>query len=135
MVAGDMTHDRKAEPGSAGRSTARPVVRVAAGLHPLIDSNESTFERQIFKKTFSERDAVIDDHHVSDLPTLPGVAYLEMARQAGELTAGRKVEKIRNIVWVSPITVPPGTSSDVFIELKPNGAAVRFEVFSHAMPF
>jgi acyl transferase domain-containing protein/tryptophanase/acyl carrier protein len=113
------------------RSTARPVVRVAAGLHPLIDSNESTFERQIFKKTFSERDAVIDDHHVSDLPTLPGVAYLEMARQAGELAAGRKVQKIRNIVWVSPITVPPGTSSDVFIELKPNGAAVRFEVFSH----
>ena len=42
--------------------------------HPLLDSNESTFERQLFKKTFTEKEFFIYDHLVSDIPTLPGVA-------------------------------------------------------------
>jgi amino acid adenylation domain-containing protein len=102
----------------------------AAGLHPLIDTNESTFERQLFKKTFHDRDFFIYDHRVSDIPTLPGVAYLELARKAGELAAGRKVQKIRNILWVSPIAVRDSQPVEVFIELKPSGVSVQFEVFS-----
>ncbi len=100
------------------------------GIHPLIDSNESTFERQIFKKTFHDKEFFIHDHHVSDIPTLPGVAYLDFARKAGELAAGRKVQKIKNILWLSPITVVNSKTTDVFIELKPNGDLVQFEVFS-----
>jgi acyl transferase domain-containing protein/tryptophanase/acyl carrier protein len=109
---------------------AQPHVSQAASLHPMIDSNESTFERQIFKKTFHDRDFFIYDHRVSDIPTLPGVAYLELARKAGELAAGRPVRRIQNILWVSPIAVQHGIPKEVFIELKPNGAAVQFEVFS-----
>lgn len=99
-------------------------------MHPLIDSNESTFERQVFKKTFTEHEFFIYDHLVSDIPTLPGVAYLDFARKAGELALGRKVQKIKNIVWVSPLTVENSTPNEVFIELKPSGDSVRFEVFS-----
>jgi len=99
-------------------------------MHPLIDSNESTFERQIFKKTFHDKDFFIYDHHVSDIPTLPGVGYLDLARKAGEIAAGRKVQKIKNIVWVSPLTVENSTPTEAFIELKPNGNIVQFEVFS-----
>ncbi|MBO0797771.1 MAG: hypothetical protein J2P31_03025, partial [Blastocatellia bacterium] len=36
----------------------------AVGIHPMVDSNESTFERQLFKKVFHERDFFIYDHHV-----------------------------------------------------------------------
>ncbi|MCU1348316.1 MAG: hypothetical protein JWO56_1346, partial [Acidobacteria bacterium] len=115
---------------AAEGSPVRRALQPAAGIHPLVDSNESTFERQLFKKTFHDRDFFIYDHHVSDIPTLPGVAYLELARKAGELAAGRKVQKIRNILWVSPIAVQNGVPKDVFIELKPNGDAVGFEVFS-----
>lgn len=99
-------------------------------LHPLIDSNESTFERQLFRKVFTDREFFIYDHLVSDIPTLPGVAYLDFARKAGEIAAGRKVRKIRNILWVSPLTVQNGVPNEVFIELKPSGDAVSFEVFS-----
>lgn len=99
-------------------------------LHPLIDSNESTFERQLFRKVFNDREFFIYDHLVSDIPTLPGVAYLDFARKAGEIAAGRKVRKIRNILWVSPLTVQNGVPNEVFIELKPSGDAVSFEVFS-----
>src|SRR5207248_2656908 len=88
-------------------------------------------ERQLFKKTFHERDFFIYDHLVANIPTLPGVAYLELARKAGEAAARRKVQKIRNIVWVSPITVQNSTPKEVFVELKPSEATVRFEVFSN----
>ncbi|MBC9915639.1 SDR family NAD(P)-dependent oxidoreductase [Chitinophaga varians] len=101
-----------------------------SAIHPLIDSNESTFGQQLFKKTFHEGDFFIYDHLVSDIPTLPGVAYLDFARKAGELAAGRKVQKIRNIIWLSPLTVVNSVPREVLIELKPNGEAVNFEVFS-----
>lgn len=100
------------------------------GLHPLIDTNESTFERQLFRKVFTDREFFIYDHLVSGIPTLPGVAYLDFARKAGEIAAGRKVRKIRNILWVSPLTVQNGVANEVFVELKPAGDAVLFEVFS-----
>lgn len=107
----------------AGRTTGH-------ALHPLIDSNESTFERQLFRKLFTDQEFFIYDHLVSDIPTLPGVAYLDFARKAGEIAAGRKVQKIKNIIWVSPLTVQNAVPNEVFIELKPAGDAVFFEVFS-----
>ena len=99
-------------------------------MHPLLDTNESTFERQIFKKTFHDRDFFIHDHVVANVPTLPGVAYLELARKAGEIAAGRRVRKIKNIVYMAPIAVQNSVPREVLIELRPNGPAVRFEVFS-----
>ena len=113
------------------KSPIRHSLQPAAGLHPLVDSNESTFERQLFKKTFHARDFFIYDHHVASIPTLPGVAYLELARKAGEIAAGRRVQKIRNVVWLSPIAVRDSASVEVFIELKAAETTVRFEVFSH----
>lgn len=111
----------------AGQGVA---LQTRPGMHPLIDSNESTFERQIFKKSFRASDFVLRDHIVSDVPTLPGVAYLDLARKAGEIAAGRTVRKIRNVTWVSPLTVTGSASTEAFIELKPSADAVSFEVFS-----
>lgn len=113
------------------KSSVHSNWRPESALSPLIDTNESTFERQIYKKTFHKQDFFIYDHHVSGIPTLPGVAYLELARKAGELATGKTAPKICNIVWVSPISVQNSVSKEVFIELKPNGATVRFEIFSY----
>jgi polyketide synthase PksN len=115
--------------------TAReaPAWQVRAGVHPLIDSNESTFQRQLFKKAFNDREFFIRDHVVSGVPTLPGTAYLDLARKAGEIAAGRKVQKIRNITWVSPLAVEGGKPTEAFVELKPSGDAVMFEVFSETV--
>jgi acyl transferase domain-containing protein/tryptophanase/NADP-dependent 3-hydroxy acid dehydrogenase YdfG len=116
---------------ACNKSPIRHALPREAGMHPLVDTNESTFERQLFKKVFHDRDFFIYDHRVANIPTLPGVAYLELARKAGEIAARRKVQKIRNIVWVSPITVQNSTPKEVFIELKPSEATVRFEVFGN----
>lgn len=98
-------------------------------IHPLIDSNESTFQRQVFKKTFLDRDYLTRDHVVSGVPTLPGTAYLDMARKAGELAGGRKIGKVKNVTWVSPLTVNGAAATDAYIELKPAADSVHFEVF------
>jgi acyl transferase domain-containing protein/tryptophanase/acyl carrier protein len=115
-----------------GRNVQAPqaTLTTTAALHPMLDANESTFDRQIFKKSFNQRDFFIHDHHVSQIPTLPGVAYLEFARKAGELAAGRPVRRIRNILWLSPIAVHGAAAQDVMIELKPNAEVVHFEVYS-----
>ncbi len=113
------------------KTAVRRTASSTAAIHPMLDSNESTFERELFRKTFNDRDFFIYDHHVSDIPTLPGVAYLELARKAGEIAAGRKVRRIKNILWVSPIAVQNSTPKEVFVELKPSDATVRFEVFSN----
>jgi acyl transferase domain-containing protein/tryptophanase/acyl carrier protein/SAM-dependent methyltransferase len=102
----------------------------AAALHPLIDLNESQFGVLRFRKTFHADEFFLCDHHVGDLPTLPGVAYLELARKAGELAAGRAVHKIHNILWVSPINLQDEKTKTVIVELKPKGHTAHFEVFS-----
>lgn len=113
------------------RTDNEAVVGVSSINHPMIDANESTFERQLFKKTFHDQEFFIYDHLVSDIPTLPGVAYLDFARKAGELASGRKVKAIKNIIWLNPITVNDSQPTDVWIELLPQaGQIVKFEVFS-----
>ncbi len=99
-------------------------------LHPMLDSNQSTFACQRFKKTFSEQDFCIYDHHVATIPTLPGVAYLEMARIAGEISGAKPIQKIKNILWLSPISVQASNPKEVSIELTPADGRARFEVFS-----
>ncbi|KAG9586607.1 hypothetical protein KCV01_g13366, partial [Aureobasidium melanogenum] len=109
--------------------SARSVGRGKAALHPLIDDNASTFERQVFRKSFHDRDFFIYDHKVMDVPTLPGVAYLELARKAGELAAGMPVRRLRNILWVSPIAVRDAVH-EARVELSPGPDGVAFEVYS-----
>ena len=99
------------------------------GLHPLLDSNESTFQRQLFRKSFRASDFVLADHRVSGVPTLPGTAYLEMARIAGELATGRSVRKIRNITWISPLSAEGDAVTEAVVELRPVSGDVMFEVF------
>ncbi|WP_144408729.1 SDR family NAD(P)-dependent oxidoreductase [Chromobacterium vaccinii] len=111
---------------SRGESAAAGAPQAA--LHPLLDSNESTFERQLFRKTFRAGEYFLADHVVSGIPTLPGTAYLELARKAGELAAGRPVARLRNVTWVSPLALEDGGSREAFVELKPDGEAVAFEV-------
>ena len=118
--------------GTGKTATTAASLQARAGVHPLIDSNESTFHRQLFRKTFHAQEFFLRDHIVSGIPTLPGTAYLDLARKVGEIAAGRKVQKIRNVTWVSPLSVEGSTPIEALIELKPSADAVIFEVFSEA---
>ncbi|WP_256096836.1 beta-ketoacyl synthase N-terminal-like domain-containing protein [Pseudoalteromonas luteoviolacea] len=101
-------------------------------IHPNIDSNESTFNAQVFTKSFTAKDFCIYDHLVSNIPTLPGVAYLDMARVTAEQALNRPVHKVYNVIWVSPLTVDGQNTTEAKVELIPKGNSVNFEIYGEA---
>jgi acyl transferase domain-containing protein len=63
----------------------------------------------------------------------PGVAYLEMARMAGELARPKtKVTKLINTIWAKPVIVQRPVP--VYISLYPDGDMIEFEVFTPGEP-
>ena len=95
-------------------------------IHPLLDQNCSTFAKQEFSKQFNLEQYIFSDHIVDKLPTLPGVAYMEMARAAAEQASGFKVTTLRNMVWASPINSLG--SHDIRISLQHKKGEAHFEI-------
>lgn len=76
-------------------------------LHPLLHKNTSNFKEQRFSTTWTGDEFFLADHKVNKERILPGVAFLEMAREAIEQT----IEKtnfflcLKNVVWQRPISL------------------------------
>jgi polyketide synthase PksN len=104
-----------------------------AKLHPLIDSNISDLQEQKYTIHFTGNEFYLEDHKVGGKKVLPGVAYLEMARAAGELAAGQKVHRLKNIIWARPVIFDEDSAvegfQDVGISLYWVGETVEFEVW------
>ncbi len=107
------------EPGNRGFTVAN--------LHPLIGRNTSTLHEQRFTTTLTGNEFYLADHVVGGKKVLPGVAYIEMARAAGELAAAQGVYKIRNIVWAQPVRLED-TSLDIHVSLYPDNGQISYEV-------
>ncbi|GED59056.1 hypothetical protein BFO01nite_31880 [Brevibacillus formosus] len=92
---------------------AREVAAASEGtlfLHPLLQKNTSELLEQRYSSTFRGQEFFLADHVVNGQQLLPGVAYLEMAREAidqsaGALKAGQNGMTLKNIVWAKPIAV------------------------------
>ena len=85
---------------------------------------------QCFTKLFTGSEFYLNDHRVNNIPVLPGVAYLEMARAAGQLASpDQTVKAIKNVVWSLPIQMQ-GEPIPTFISLYPDEkeSNVSFEV-------
>ena len=86
-----------------------------AALHPLLHQNTSDLSEQRFSSTFTGGEFFLADHIIKGQRVLPGVAYLEMARvavvlglgamAAGALEDGQTGIRLKNVVWVRPVTV------------------------------
>ncbi|MBV9496787.1 MAG: polyketide synthase dehydratase domain-containing protein, partial [Acidobacteria bacterium] len=132
---------------SAGRRTHLPTypferqrywvpepARVAAGaetrLHPLVHRNTSDLREQRFSSTFSGEEFFLAGHRIGGRRLLPGVAYIEMAREAVARAAGEGSVSIRNLVWMRPIAVGE-TPLDVHVGLVPKDKGeIGFEIYS-----
>ena len=115
------------ETGSdAGLRTAFGATSV---LHPIIDSNVSTLVEQKFTKRLHRDEEFLKSHIVQGLTILPGVAHLEMARAAGQLSLGQPVRVIKNVIFGRAIILE-GESKEVIISLRPDGKCVTFEIRS-----
>lgn len=99
-------------------------------LHPLIDTNISTLRVQKYRKKLSIDEFYLRDHIVENKILLPGVAFIEMARAAGELAGEMKVNVIRDVEWLKPIVMTEATK-EVDILIRPNKNSLTFEIVSH----
>lgn len=75
--------------------------------HPLLHRNTSRFDGCSFKTRMTGDEFVLYDHHVGDTQVLPGVACLEMARAAADVSRGLKSSSfaIDDVVWSKPIRI------------------------------
>jgi polyketide synthase PksN len=111
-----------------GGSAPKLVASNISNLHPMLDENISTIKEQSFRKVLKGNDFYIKDHVIAGNCLLPGVAYLEMARAAGNLASGHVVTSIENVVWSSPVVV----SEDVEVQVKlyPEQDGLAYEIVS-----
>jgi acyl transferase domain-containing protein/SAM-dependent methyltransferase/acyl carrier protein len=103
-----------------------------ASLHPLVQRNTSVLAEHRYSSTFTGEEFFLRDHQVYGEKVFPGVAYLEMARAAGEMASQQAVTQLSDIVWTQPLKVK-GPSQEVQISLYPasNGAGknkITFEI-------
>ncbi|MEU7318205.1 amino acid adenylation domain-containing protein [Streptomyces sp. NPDC007083] len=125
-------------PGPVPARTPAPVSQPgAARLHPtLLDSEVSASAEvsasgeRVFAKTLTGAEFFLRDHVVGGEPVLPGVAYPEIARLAGELSAGRPVRGVDGLVWAAPVRLPAAGGQRLEIRLATDRAGTAFEVHS-----
>jgi len=118
--------DRQREGTSAGAHA--PANRFQ--LHPLVDSNESTLDEVVFKKTFTGNEPFLKDHLIGKRKILPGVVSMEMARAAGELASkGSLGARLMSAAWARPIAVEHDPL-DVFITFSKAKGGLEYEISS-----
>ena len=96
-------------------------------LHPMVHHNTSTLREQRFTTELLGTEFYLADHVVGEKKVLPAVAYIEMARAAGEIAGEARVSKLRDVVWASPIVVGE-RRLEIQIGLYPDREGVDYEV-------
>ncbi|HVI47999.1 MAG TPA: beta-ketoacyl synthase N-terminal-like domain-containing protein, partial [Chitinophaga sp.] len=104
------------------------MVNDGSKLHPLLHRNSSNLKAQQFASVYSGKESFLADHKIREERVLPGVAYLEMAREAGEQSTEEKITQLKDVRWLSPIQVNDKPEK-VQIKLYPEGTAVAYEVY------
>ncbi|MCU7933260.1 MAG: SDR family NAD(P)-dependent oxidoreductase [Candidatus Thiodiazotropha sp. (ex Dulcina madagascariensis)] len=106
-------------------------------IHPLVHRNRSDFSGQWFYSTFTGREFFLKDHVIDGRLLLPGVAYLEMAREAVNNAVGVSGSNgegicLADIAWSQPIVVGERPVS-VRIDLLPDDSGdIFYEIYSES---
>lgn len=104
----------------------------AEALNAVIDSNESVFEEQCYKKTLTAQDAYLRDHVVQGRMVLPGVVYLEMAWRAAKLaTREWTLQSLTDVKWRRTLELPQGSEAqEVYVGLVPEEEGIGASIYS-----
>ncbi len=94
-------------------------------LHPLFDHYiEESTERVIYVSYMSvKKHWILNEHYLNNQATLPGTAYLEMARASFENQTGNQMMEIRNVFFLTPLTVMENEEKEIqtILEKKEDG--------------
>ncbi|HEX6101022.1 MAG TPA: SDR family NAD(P)-dependent oxidoreductase [Thermoanaerobaculia bacterium] len=80
-------------------------------LHPLIAYNSSTLDEVRFSSSLPETAFCAADHKVGDEGILPGAAFLEMACFAANMASEQRVRKIKDVMWMQPLSFRNGAQT------------------------
>jgi len=113
-----------------------PASDAVAVLHPLLQLNTSDLKGLRFSSRCSGEEFFLSDHVVCNHKVLPGVAYLEMARAAVELSVGvesdvQTVVMLKNFVWMRPLAVRVTREVHIGLSALESGE-IEFEIYSVA---
>ncbi|KFF06341.1 SDR family NAD(P)-dependent oxidoreductase [Flavobacterium reichenbachii] len=98
-------------------------------LHALIHQNTSNLQEQKFTSVFNGTEPFFEDHKIKGEKILPGVAYVELARIAGNLSLDKKVSQITDITWLHPIK-SKNIESKISIEISHEREEFGYEIYS-----
>ena len=98
-------------------------------LHPLVSHNISTLRQIGFDSLLDANAFYAEDHKVNGVKIFPGAGFLEIVSVAGSIAGERKVQKIKDIVWIHPLIFQEESKS-VQTYLKQNGSGTQYEVSS-----
>ena len=117
---------------TAVKPTSKPEFQVAN--HPLFEKclRESS-GREIYISKFSAIEHwVLNEHIVMGKATLPGTAYLEMARAAFADRSKNRPLEIREFYLIAPLVVAAGEAKEVRTILNQQGDEFEFSIISQS---
>ncbi|MFL6262221.1 MAG: SDR family NAD(P)-dependent oxidoreductase [Thermoanaerobaculia bacterium] len=119
----------EAAAGHAPKPAPRAAAPALPASPPLIERREEGPDGVAFLGELSpSRHWLLAEHRVAGTPTLPGTAYLELAREAWSQETGGQGVEISGVTFVSPLLVPGG-SREIRVVLAGSGG---FRVESRA---
>ncbi|MES2741333.1 MAG: SDR family NAD(P)-dependent oxidoreductase, partial [Pseudomonadota bacterium] len=120
-------------PMDKGPLSGAAVAVAQTVLHPLLHTNTSSLHEQRYTTVFTGSEYFLADHLVQGRRVLPGVAQLEMAREAVlrgmELASGSSQVELRDIVFVRPLVVEDELAVHVALQVEAD-ESVSFELYS-----
>ncbi|WP_046744594.1 SDR family NAD(P)-dependent oxidoreductase [Kordia zhangzhouensis] len=98
-------------------------------LHPLVSHNISTLRSIGFESLLDADEYYAQDHTINGIPVFPGAGFIEMANVCGNIAGERKARKIKEVVWMHPLTFENNTQS-VQTYLEQKGKATYYQIRS-----
>lgn len=117
------------------RLVSRENSAFAKYIHPLVHENISSVIEQKYRSIFKGDEFFLADHKLNGQMVLPGVAYLEMAREAVTLAFeidndGTRNICFKNVIWLKSLIVnEEPVTVNIGLEPGENGE-INFDVYS-----
>jgi acyl transferase domain-containing protein/aryl carrier-like protein len=101
--------------------------------HPFLDRRiQETAQRTLYQTEFSPATHwVLAEHTIMGTPTIPGTAYLEMARAAFAHHTGERAAELREVFFLTPLMVGMGETAEVHTILEPDRDGFAFRIVSN----
>ena len=122
-----------AEAAKRSAQTLDSLTQTKEVTHPLFDRCIVEGSQDIYISKLSVIEHwVLDEHRVMGKATLPGTAYLEMARAAFEHHTQQGTIEIREVYFLNPLVVEANEEKEVRTILKKQGDSFEFSIISQA---